>query len=463
MSEERGADVEPGVLEVLEQCLDIAAPKSAEPIRRFPQTTERRITRRGLMWLGQTCNLRCYFCYYLDRIEDPSHPEHAFMSLEKASEICRTLVDVYGNNSIDVQGGEPTLWKPLPDLIRYCHTIGMTVTVITNAIALDDIRRVLPYRDVGIRDFIVSVQGLGPLYDEIVGRTGMWRRQMKAIGNLREAGIPFRFNTVLSKPVLQQLPAIAELGIRAGAQVVNFLAFNPFDDQRLAGKRSAENVPRYTELAEPLTRALDHLAAHEVEANVRYVPLCIVPDRHRPSMYNFQQLSYDLHENEFGGWTWTNEQPQRMAGGSLTPTIELGARPPLGALRGPLRALTTQPGVGPVLKVGRRTVERLWSAAANRLQPRPLEDRYRAEARARATANLGYRFGPACSECDLRAICDGFHGDYAEMFGTAEAQPVRLGTVIDDPTHFIRRQRKVVFPSDAAWLSPRDEAAIGQR
>ena len=435
------------------QVLRLALPDTPVQSTRFATTADRHLTRRGLVWLGQTCNLRCHFCYYLDRIEDPTHPEHAFMSLEKAKAICRTLVEVYGNNSVDIQGGEPTLWAPLPDLIRYCSEIGMQVTVITNGIALDDMARVQAYREAGIRDIILSVQGLGDVYDGIVGRDGMWVRQMKALRNLQQAGVPFRFNTVLSKPVLAQLPQIAELAIRTGAHVVNFLGFNPFDDQRLPGKRSAENVPRYAELTEPLTAALDTLEGAGVEANVRYVPLCIVPERHFKSMYNFQQLSYDLHENEFGGWTWTGEPPQRMARGELAPPIEFGARPALGPLREPLRRLAVQPTVGPWLEKGRRLSLRVWATAANRFAaPESADARYRAEARSRARENLGYRFGKACQDCDLRRICDGFHGDYAEFIGTNDARPVRVGAVIDDPTHFIRAQRKALFPTDAAWV-----------
>ncbi|MGH8035101.1 MAG: hypothetical protein ACREO9_07745, partial [Lysobacterales bacterium] len=48
----------------------------------YLDTDVRKITRRGILWLGQTCNLRCHFCYFLDRIENPMHPEHAFMSLD---------------------------------------------------------------------------------------------------------------------------------------------------------------------------------------------------------------------------------------------------------------------------------------------------------------------------------------------------------------------------------------------
>src|SRR5881296_1459313 len=61
------------------------------------RTREKLLTRRGVLWLGQTCNIRCHFCYFLDRIENKEHPEHQFMELEKAKAICHTLRYKYGN------------------------------------------------------------------------------------------------------------------------------------------------------------------------------------------------------------------------------------------------------------------------------------------------------------------------------------------------------------------------------
>src|SRR5262249_40370332 len=69
----------------LARALELAGEGSRPPALR---SRHRTITKRGVMWLGQTCNLRCYFCYFLDRIETKSHPEHDFMTLEKAKEIC---------------------------------------------------------------------------------------------------------------------------------------------------------------------------------------------------------------------------------------------------------------------------------------------------------------------------------------------------------------------------------------
>src|SRR5262249_21625631 len=60
---------------VLEQALVLAVAPTRAAKPAYVASTARKITRRGILWLGQTCNLRCHFCYFLDRIEDEHHPE----------------------------------------------------------------------------------------------------------------------------------------------------------------------------------------------------------------------------------------------------------------------------------------------------------------------------------------------------------------------------------------------------
>jgi len=435
---------------VLDQALALATTDAPAPKPRYQITASRKITRRGILWLGQTCNLRCHFCYFLDRIENEHHPEHHFMSLGKAKEICRTLVDYYGNNSIDIQGGEPTLYPAIFELIAYCAEIGLSPTLITNAQAISNREVAARYRDAGIRDFLVSVQGLGAAYDQLVGRSGGHVRQMKALRNLQEVGIPFRFNTVLSKLALPQLEDIAELAIQTGAEVVNFLGFNPFNDQT-TGRRTAENVPSYRELGPPLDRALDRLAEAGIEANVRYLPFCVVAERHRATVYDFQQIPYDLHENDFASWSWTDLPAQRTRDATLTPPFGLGPRLRLGPLRTPLRKLAARSA--PAASFLHRIKQRLERAWANRESDRSRELRYRDDARMRAQEYTGYHHVAGCSTCDVKSVCDGFYGDYVAFFGAGEARPIALGGVVDDPAHFARHQLKRVHPDDLTWLN----------
>lgn len=437
-------------------------PTKIEQVAEYRKTTKRAITRRGVMWLGQTCNLRCHFCYFLDRIDDHEHPEHAFMDLEKAKQICTTLVEHYGNNAIDIQGGEPTIWKGIYELVRHCREIGLMPTLITNALALSKKDICVRLKQAGLRDLLVSVQGLGETYDKIVQTKGAYEKQARGIQNAIEVGIPLRFNCVLSKPALPQLKEIAEFAVKCKVRVVNFLAFNPFEDQQLEGKRSAFNVPRYSEVSAVLNEALDILAAADIETNVRYIPICMVEPRHRKSIYNFQQLPYDTHEWDYASWSWTGQQPQRMKWGPVSPLVDLKEQTfDQATYPGPLKNVAN--GVrqlvhfypkmrAPVVKV-HKTISKLvhFRHGAPFAGPDGRERLYRANAKMRASSHCRYVYADACNQCAAKEICDGFHGDYAELFGTTEARPILDLPKITDPKYFIREQEKHVEPEDYDW------------
>jgi len=213
---------------------ELDRPRTETPLGGYllKKTQKRVLTRRGVIWLGQTCNQRCYFCYFAHRITNLEHPEHAFMDLDKAKAICRTLRETYGNTAIDIQGGEPTIHPEIFQLVRYCHDIGLYPTLITNGLVLGRPGVMEKYRDAGIRDFLVSLHGIGPIHDEVVGHAGAYGKIVAAIERMREVGVPFRFNCTMSKPVVAVIPEIARKAIEYGAYAVNYIAFNPFGEDR---------------------------------------------------------------------------------------------------------------------------------------------------------------------------------------------------------------------------------------
>jgi hypothetical protein len=68
---------------------------------------------------------------------------------------------------------------------------------------------------------------------------------------------------------------------------------------------------------------------------------------------------------------------------------------------------------------------------------------YRDHARIRARYHCSYQYSSKCEQCGVKPICDGFHGDYASMFGVEEARPIKLEQPVEDPTFFIREQDKI--------------------
>ena len=215
------------------------------------------------------------------------------------------------------------------------------------------------------------------------------------------------------------------------------------------------------QLREPLAEALDLLADAGVEANVRYLPFCVVAPRHRSSVYDFPQIPYDLHENDFASWSWTDLPAQRMRDAPLTPPFGLGPRLELGPVRAPLRRLVVQlPLVGDGLHAIKQRLERHWAA---RPSGKTRDELYQEDARMRAREYTGYRHVAGCSTCDARAICDGFYGDYADLFGEDEARPIDVGGPVSDPQHFSQQQAKRIHPDDLAWLATQDAKADRSR
>ena len=70
--------------DTLEEAWSVAKPWRRNDTVAYVPLDRRVLTRRGIISLGQTCNLQCYFCYFRDRRSDANHPEHEFMSMEKA-------------------------------------------------------------------------------------------------------------------------------------------------------------------------------------------------------------------------------------------------------------------------------------------------------------------------------------------------------------------------------------------
>lgn len=411
------------------------------------KTRKRVLSRRGVLWLGQTCNLRCYFCYFLNRIGDARHPEHPFMTLEKAKQICHTLRYHYGDTAIDIQGGEPTIHPDILELVRYCREIGLIPTLITNGLELAKKEKLQQFKDAGVRDFLVSLHGIGEIHNEVVRRKGSYEKIIKAIENMVELDVPFRLNCTLSKPVVPIVPEIARKAVKYGANAVNFIAFNPFEDQG-TGIRTHDTVPSYTDVKASLTEAMDILEEAGIECNVRYMPLCVAEERHRKNFYNFQQLPFDHREWNYASWMWSGMQPQRMSGPTLNRPYKLGRLARRLYISDPHALIEREkqrPTKTKLLYAGQAAIALLGDLVYGK------EYWYRREARLRAKMDLHYQHHEKCGQCALRNICDGFHGDYANFYGTDEASPVTGVPVADDPLYYIRDQEKIVEEEDKAW------------
>lgn len=376
-------------------------PRPARLASDLSKTTTRTLTPRGVLYVGYRCNIKCRFCYYAHADAKEWH------SLDECKRDASLYRHEYGNSQVDITGGEPTIYPAIFDLLDYCNEIGLRPSLITNMQALRDEEKVTRFRDHGVYDFLCSIHGLGEVYNHITATRHGWDNILQATANLNRHGIRWRVNCTTVNTNMRQLKDIARYAYEQGARAINYISYNPFYDW--ATKIDIDFQARHSEIGPHLIEALDYCDAVGLEANVRYMPLCMLRG-HENKAYNYSQLSYDHHEWDYTSWYSDRTQ---------NPSAKL-------------------PG---------------WMA---RLIPN-------AEALhlylAQRTKESGFSRPAACRQCAMGFICDGLTTQYARRFGTDECAPY-AGPVVLDPTHFVANQSKVVDePADTPATSRTASAA----
>ncbi|UBM62394.1 radical SAM protein [Candidatus Sulfidibacterium hydrothermale] len=146
---------------------------------------------------GKGCNLHCVGCY---ASSDAAKAEK--LDFETTRRIVREAHDIFGSRFMVISGGEPFMYradgKTILDLFEEFNDMFFLVytngTLITEGLAkkLAELGNVTP---------AISVEGWEEQTDERRGK-GVYHRIMKAMENLRKAGVPFGISvTATSKNV----------------------------------------------------------------------------------------------------------------------------------------------------------------------------------------------------------------------------------------------------------------------
>lgn len=331
-----------------------------------------KITKRAVLYVGFHCNAKCKFCYYRYMKGKKWKP---LDELKKEAKIFRFF---YKNSFVDITGGEPTIYPYIFELVEYCNQIGLKPTIITNSFVLANKEICRKFKESGINDFLVSIYGIGKSAEEITEVKDADKKQQQALDNLSALQIPFRINVTVHKLTTKQLPLIAELAVRKKCKVLNMIIFNPFYEWDKFTEIDFQE--KYTKMAPFIKNAIKIIEQNNGEANVRYIPFCILKGFEK-NVYDFMQLSYDQHEWDFNSW-------------------------------------------------------------GNNFLINPKESWYEKEAKRRRVYDCKYKKSEQCKQCSLDYICDGFHNQYASSFGLSEMEPYKSTKEIKDPKYFIKKQKK---------------------
>ena len=226
--------------------------------------------RIGILRLGFRCNQDCPFCWQGRTWPDapPGNRARIDRLIER------------GVAQLSITGGEPTVYKELPDLIEYATSQGLDVGIQTNAIALAVPRILSRLVAAGLQEAFVSFHSADAATSDALTRApGTWDRTVAGIEACLAAGVRVRLNCVVGKANVAGLPEHAAfiLARFAGLHGVSYSHPNrAFDPDAF----EAQSVP-LDEVAGPLTAAARRLLEAGIEVEVLGtcgVPPCVVQD-----------------------------------------------------------------------------------------------------------------------------------------------------------------------------------------
>ncbi len=136
----------------------------------------------------EACNLACEGC---GRIREYEPVITKTLTLEQ----CLKAVEDSGAPIVSIAGGEPTMYKHLPELIEELVTRKIFVYCCTNAILLERImKRVPPSKYLA---WVIHLDGMETQHDIAVDRKGVWKKAMAASKKALDAGYRVCSNTTL--------------------------------------------------------------------------------------------------------------------------------------------------------------------------------------------------------------------------------------------------------------------------
>jgi len=137
-----------------------------------------------VVWaVTRACNLRCVHCY----ASADANPAPNELSHDEGKALLDDLAE-FGVPAVLFSGGEPLVRPDTPELIEYGMSLGLSCTLSTNGLLIDD-AMADRLAELGVKYAGISLDGLRARHDKLRGLSGAFDGTMAAIDRCRARGI----------------------------------------------------------------------------------------------------------------------------------------------------------------------------------------------------------------------------------------------------------------------------------
>jgi len=165
------------------------------------------------------CNFACQHCFHGERLQ------HAdTFTVEEAIMLMRLMHKEYGTEAVNLLGGEPFVYKDLPEVVRYAkQELGLHVEICTNGYRIERrLTEIAPYLDL----LRISLEGNGPTNDTI-RKYGSYQSALSALDHARDLGIPTGATMTVNARNIDEVLPLARTLQDYGAQQLKLHCLRP--------------------------------------------------------------------------------------------------------------------------------------------------------------------------------------------------------------------------------------------
>ena len=193
------------------------------------------------------CNFACQHCFHGERLQ---HAD-AF-TLEEAITLMRLMHKEYGTEAVNLLGGEPFVYKDLPEVVRYAkQELGLHVEICTNGYRIERrLTEIAPYLDL----LRISLEGNGATNDAI-RKFGSYQGALSALDHARDLGIPTGATMTVNARNIDEVLPLARTLQDHGAQQLKLHCLRPVGNAAHHPELLITDAAAYGRLREQLRTA----------------------------------------------------------------------------------------------------------------------------------------------------------------------------------------------------------------
>jgi radical SAM protein with 4Fe4S-binding SPASM domain len=209
------------------------------------------------VYLTNACNLRCKFCFNLDREDAPRIP------LDQIRTILQAAYD-RGHRYVSITGGEPFLYKQIFDVIQFAHDLGYWINILSHGglLTSDKIEQLKRFWRLRIR---ISLDGPDRATHDPLRGQGTFDVTMEKIDLLVEHGVNVGIGATISE---NNIASVADIFGLCADKKVAFVRFSPVARVK-KGKAATVSASLHERLLETIIDlTISHKHLIDIPANI---------------------------------------------------------------------------------------------------------------------------------------------------------------------------------------------------